>query len=108
MALALTVLTLVACSKNQTATVVPTPSPSTQDIALKNALNLFAQKKSAGTDFSAGPCLGLVAPDWVADIVHNPRQKVDDDPKNRCADFITGRAHHFIELDPSGELIRIN
>ncbi len=101
-------LTLTACSKNQAATPAPTPSPSSQDVALKNALNLYAQKKSAGVDFSAGPCLGLAAPDWVADIAHNPRQKVDDNPENQCKDFLEGNAHHFVELDPDGKLIRIN
>lgn len=105
LALTLTTLMLSACSKNQVATI--TPTPSTQDTALKNALNLYAQKKSAGADFSNGPCLGLVAPDWVTDIAHNPRRSIDDDPKNQCADFINGQAHHFIELDPDGKLIKI-
>ncbi len=102
------ILFLTACSKNQVATTSPAPSQATQDTALKNALNLYAQKKSAGADFSNGPCLGQVASDWVADIAHNPRQKVDGDPKNQCAEYAAGRAHHFIELDPNGKLIRMN
>ncbi|GEM_PF-590072 len=104
----ITSLTLTACSKKQVATTAPTPSLATQDTALKNALNLYAQKKSAGADFSNGPCLGLAAPDWVADIAHNPRQKSDDLPENQCKDFLDGNAHHFVELDPDGKLIRIN
>lgn len=104
--LTLTILTLTACSKNQTA-ATPTPSSSTKDDVLKGALNLYAAKKSSGTDLSTGPCLGQAAPDWVADIAYNPRQKVDDDPKNQCSDFINGKAHHFIELDTEGKLIRM-
>lgn len=106
-AVAITSLTLTACSKNQIATTTPTPTPSAKDIALKNAINIYARAKEKGLDFSSGPCLGQIAPDWVADIAHNPRIATDNDPKNQCADFIAGRAHHFIELDPSGNLIRI-
>lgn len=86
------------------------PAPSTQtkidDEALKNALNLFAEEKKKGTDFSSGPCLGLVAPDWVLDIAHNPRQPIDDKEENQCAEFRNQQAKHFIELDPDGRLIR--
>lgn len=87
-----------------------TPSASSsarpEDEALKNALNLYIKKKEEGLDFTNGPCLGMVAPDWVLDIAHNPHQSVDDEPENQCADFREGRAHHFIELDPDGQLIR--
>lgn len=76
------------------------------DLALKNALNLYAQHKQIGTDFSNGPCLGIIAPDWVLDIAHNPRQPIDDKVENQCQDFREGRAHHFIELDPAGNLIK--
>lgn len=108
LALTLTVLTLTACSKNHVTTQTATPTPSVQDTALKNALNLYAQAKASGQDLSNGPCLGQVAPDWVADLVHNPRQKVDDDPKNQCSDYLSGKVHHFIELDLDGKLVRIN
>lgn len=77
-----------------------------KDQALKNALNLYAKRKQEGMDFSNGPCLGIVAPDWVLDIAHNPRLPVDDEPENQCEDFRTGRVHHFIELDLDGKLIR--
>jgi hypothetical protein len=42
----------------------------------------------------------------VADIAHEPRQPVDDEPANQCARFRNGEAHHFVELDPDGALIR--
>ena len=89
----------------------PTPatqSPQVEDKILKNALNLYAQKKQAGVDFSSGPCLGRADNDWVVDIVHNPREPIDDKPQNQCADFREGRAHHFIELDPDGNLIAVH
>lgn len=81
--------------------------PKTSNDALKNALNLYNQKKTEGIDFTFGPCLGTIAPDWVLDIAHNPRLPQDDKVENQCADFREGRAHHFIELDPEGKLIKI-
>ena len=82
----------------------PTDFKGNED-AFKNALNLYIKNKQEGLDMTSGPCLGKVADDWVLDIAHKPRQKVDDDPKNQCADFREGRAHHFIELDEDGKLI---
>src|SRR5206468_415945 len=78
----------------------------TPDDALKNALNLYVQKKSQGVDMRNGPCLGKIAEGWVLDIAHNPRQAIDDLPQNQCPDFKNGLVHHFIELDPDGKLIR--
>jgi hypothetical protein len=58
-------------------------------------------------DLSAGPCLSNnLIPDWVADIAHNPRQAVDDLPANQCSAYREGQAHHFVELDLDGNLIR--
>lgn len=74
--------------------------------ALKNALNLFSQAKQDGQDLKNGPCLGIVADDWVADIAHNPRQDVDDKPENQCEDYRNGKARHFIELDQNGQIIQ--
>ena len=77
-----------------------------QEDILKNALNLYLSKKQAGVDFSNGPCLGKIADDWVLDIAHNPRLPIDDRDENQCAEYRNGSAHHFIELDPTGNLIR--
>lgn len=113
--LTLIVITLVlpACSKKtQSAQNQPTAQNNlltnkiTSDLAFKSALNIYSVKRNNGDDLENGPCLGSVAPDWVADIAHNPRQPEDDKPENQCSDFIEGRAHHFIELDPEGKLIR--
>lgn len=83
-----------------------TSSAKIEDEALKNALNLYIEKRADGIDFSSGPCLGVVMDDWVLDIAHRPRTAIDDLPENQCADFREGRAHHFIELDSDGQLIR--
>jgi hypothetical protein len=53
-----------------------------------------------------GPCLGLIKPDWVADVAHDPRQPVDDDPANQCPEYRSGEVGHFVELDPEGNYIR--
>src|SRR4051794_36554003 len=82
---------------------------SDQDRAVGEAVKVYADAKASGVDLSAGPCIaeklrGL--PDWVADIAHDPRQPVDDEAANQCERFRAGEAHHFVELDPSGKLIR--
>lgn len=78
------------------------------DNAVKKAFDVYKNRKTAGTDFSSGPCLtNDLMPDWVVDIAHNPRQKLDDLAENQCPAFIEGRAKHFVELDLEGEVIRI-
>lgn len=86
-------------------TTSSTQATKTPDDILKNALNLYLQKKQVGVDMSNGPCLGKIADDWVLDIAHNPRQPQDNKSENQCEDYRTGKAHHFIELDPDGKLI---
>jgi hypothetical protein len=84
-------------------------SEAEKDKAAAAAKAAYAKAEMAGTDFSKGPCIaerlpGL--PDWVADVAHDPRQSVDDQPANQCARFRNGEAGHFVELDPNGKLIR--
>lgn len=86
----------------------PTPAFTGADDILKSALNLYLEKKRGGVNMENGPCLGKIANDWVLDIAHNPRQTIDNNPQNQCQDFVEGKAHHFIELDPDGKLIRSN
>ena len=75
--------------------------------AIDLAQALYAQKKADGVDFSAGPCLTENLMDgWVADIVHMPRQPVDDVPENQCQSYRAGRAFRIVELDPDGKIIR--
>ena len=70
------------------------------------AQQAYRQAKASGVDMSRGPCLGVIKPGWVADVAHDPRQSVDDDPANQCPQYRSGEADHFVELDPQGELIR--
>lgn len=71
------------------------------------AKTLYEEARGEGVDLSRGPCLGLIAPGWIADVAHDPRQPVDDDPANQCAEFRSGTAKHFVELTPDGRLIRV-
>jgi hypothetical protein len=66
----------------------------------------YRAAKARGVDMSRGPCLGVIARGWVADVAHDPRQPVDDLPQNQCAAYRNGTAAHFVELDPEGNLIR--
>jgi len=84
-------------------------SQDVRDRAVNEAMTAYEQAKQVGTNFSRGPCIAEQLPglsDWVADIAHDPRQPVDDVPANQCQRFRNGQAHHFVELDPSGNLIR--
>lgn len=77
-----------------------------EQAAIAAARAAYAAARAEGRDLSNGPCLGEVIPNWVADVAHDPRQKVDDDPANQCEEYRSGEAEHFVELDPDGNLIR--
>ena len=106
--LALTVILLTAY-----ATLAINASPfrsipkSEVETAINQANHLFTLKKKSREDLSTGPCLSnALMPDWVVDIVHSPRQPIDDLPENQCPSYREGRASHFVELDTDGNLIR--
>ncbi len=83
--------------------------PDTRDRAVNEAMRAYREAQAAGTDLERGPCIAEQLPgleDWVVDIAHEPRQPVDDQPANQCQRFRDGDAHHFVELSPSGKLIR--
>lgn len=80
-----------------------------QQVAVGAAKSAYARARAEGIDLTSGPCVadslpGL--PDWVADVAHDPRQAVDDRVENQCARYRAGKAHHFVELDPQGSVIR--
>ncbi len=62
----------------------------------------YNQAVREGRDLSSGPCLGEIAPGWVLDIAHLPRQSLDDLPQNQCQNF-----QHFVEMSPQGEIIKV-
>jgi hypothetical protein len=83
--------------------------PDERAAAIDAATAAYEQAKADGVDLVAGPCIAERLPgldDWVADIAHDPREEVDDDPANQCARYREGEASHFVELTPDGELIR--
>jgi hypothetical protein len=85
------------------------PSKSDQDKAVAEAQAAFQRAKKSGDDLSVGPCIAQTLPglpDWAADVAHDPRQAVDDQPANQCQSFRAGQTHHFVELTPGGQLIR--
>jgi hypothetical protein len=49
---------------------------------IRLAQQAYERAKAAGVDMSRGPCLGVMKPGWVADVAHDPRQDVDDEPEN--------------------------
>ncbi len=78
------------------------------DLAVNQARAVFQEKKDLGYDLTSGPCLtNDLLPDWVADLVHSPREKIDDLTQNQCQAFLEGRAKHFVELDLNGNLVRV-
>ena len=98
------ILALAACGSSGS-----NVEPSGSQKAVDEAQAAWRQLQAGGPDLSAGPCIseslpGL--PDWVADIAHDPRQPVDDEPANQCQRYRSGQAHHFVELNVDGQLIR--
>lgn len=77
------------------------------DTAINQAKHLYRGEKESGRDLSNGPCLSdALLPGWVVDIAHDPRLPIDDLPGNQCPAYREGKAQHFVELDPEGNLIR--
>jgi hypothetical protein len=74
--------------------------------AIAAARTAYEEARAEGVDLTAGPCLGVVVENWVADIAHDPRREADDRPENQCEEYRSGEAEHFVELDPEGNLIR--
>lgn len=75
--------------------------------AIAAAKQAYAAAKAQGVDFEDGPCLGLILEGWVADVAHDPRQEVDERPANQCDAYRAGEADHFVELDPAGNVLRV-
>lgn len=78
------------------------------DTAVNQAQHIYKLKIQTGEDLSSGPCISnALMPGWVVDIVHSPRQEIDDLPQNQCSAYLEGRAKHFVELDLEGDVIRV-
>jgi hypothetical protein len=82
------------------------PSEAEKEAAIAAAKQAYGEAVQQGVDMSNGPCLGVVMDDWVADVAHEPREEIDDEPANQCEAYRKGEADHFVELDLDGDLIR--
>jgi hypothetical protein len=103
LAVAIWALAIGGCGDDEAA------SSSETDQAVSAAMGAYDTAKAKGVDLSVGPCIAERLPgldDWVADIAHDPREDIDDQAENQCQRYRDGEAHHFVELDPSGHLIR--
>lgn len=76
------------------------------EATIRLAKRAYAEALANGVDLRPGPCLGVIKKDWVADVVHEPRNELDDDPANQCAAYRAGKAHHFVELNRNGDYVR--
>lgn len=77
------------------------------ELAFISAKALFKQKLLEDADLSSGSCLSnAIIPGWVADLVHEPREPVDDLPENQCAAYLSGEVVHIVELNLNGDLVR--
>lgn len=78
------------------------------DSAISASIKLYRTRLQEKVDLSSGPCLtNDLMPGWVVDIVHSPREAIDDLPQNQCQAFLEGRADHFVELDQNGNIVRV-
>jgi hypothetical protein len=78
---------------------------SQNPLVLMKARLRYMQATVGGVNFESGPCLGKIDDDWVVDIAHVPRRKVDDLSQNQCKDRLLKKIRHFVEMSPAGEII---
>ena len=86
-----------------------TPNPENQTVPKTTSeacQALCRQKLAGGEDLSNGPCLSNgIAPGWVCDVAHKPRQPVDNVTANTCSAY-GKNAQHFVEVDPECNFIK--
>ena len=82
-------------------------STKIRDKAKKDCIDLCLMERQSGRDLSVGPCLSNhIEPDWVCDVAHYPREKIDNNPKFQCPAYVNHTAHHFVEVTPNCTFIR--
>ena len=86
----------------------------TQDIKQQAVFSCLQTCKdnAALKSYENGPCLSdnnteWNVSDWVCDVAHNPRTWSDDDIENQCANVFGDTAHHFVEVDPDCNFIKL-
>lgn len=85
----------------------PQKIETVQGSAIRQAKEIYAEKKEQKIDFSQSPCLSEdMGNGYALDIVHNPRQIIDD--QNLCLGFMQGTVTHQVELTPDGNVLRVH
>jgi hypothetical protein len=80
---------------------------SEKERAIEACISLCKSKLNEGMNLSNGPCLSNeIIANWVCDVAHSPRQKVDNLEENQCSAYRQGLANHFVEVDTNCNLIR--
>jgi hypothetical protein len=110
-ALALSIAITAGCGGGSNGEV-DKPSKAETKKAISVAKLLYKVAVAYGSaDITKGPCIGNPIPhtggDWVADVVHQPRKPIDDQPAHQCPLYVEGKVHHFVELDVQGKVIRV-
>jgi hypothetical protein len=98
-------------NSNAMSGITDTLASQTAEIAKQKCPQECQIKKAVLGDLSSGPCISdnnerWSYTDWVCDVAHNPREAVDNEAANQCGDFRSGKAHHFVEVDPECNFIR--
>ncbi len=102
----LLVLTLVLAGCISSDQVSQPHNKQVNDVVQK-CVQVCQEEKERGADLSDGPCLSnAIAPGWVCDVAHWPREAVDNDPKNQCSEYGKS-AWAFVEVDPDCKPIRV-
>jgi len=76
-----------------------------QESALRCAQELYLDMKSVGVKPSS-QCLGVCF-GYAVDVVHNPRIADDDKKENQCGAFLNGSVKKFIEIDKTGQILKV-
>jgi len=79
------------------------------EAATAKCVDLCRAAQINGADLHLSPCLGDPIPGsemWVCDIANNPRQDIDNEKNNQCAEYRNGNAKHFVELTSDCGFIR--
>ncbi len=99
---------LSACGLMEPKAITSTNMEENEYEAITSCINICQQYKLRNPDdMDMGPCLSnTIAPGWVCDVAHNPREDVDNLPENQCKSFRLGDAQHFVEVDEECEIIR--
>lgn len=90
-------------------TVLPPLPSEARSHVIGKCITLCQEALAAGKNLASGPCISDGTPfvdDWECDVAHYPRQPIDNQPENQCADFRSGTANHFVEVNENCNLIK--